>query len=140
MDDLARRLAAHPRWEWRPGMAVCADAANPPARMVYAGADGHAFAVAERVQMLGGPRRDPGVNAWSDDAYSGEEVPDLTDAATAGVLLAMLVSSRGGLWDRALESIEAAGPGDGRDALALIEAYGLGPACAWALLDVWGAA
>lgn len=134
--DLARTLAAHPRWEWRPGMAVLPDAANPPARMVYRDdTEGHTFAVAERVQMFG---HDPGVNAWSDDAYNGEEVPDLDDDATAGVLLGMLAPlgltcvSPGvtGGWYVEMEG----------DPLFEARAFGdtLGEAIACALLAVWG--
>lgn len=130
---IARELAAHPRFEWLPGMLVCADAANPPARMVYRDDDeGHTFAVAERVQMLG---RDPGVDAWSDDAYSGEEVPDLADPATAGVLLAELLDLD--------PSLHIHRDGDGylvHVAPGVCEYVGatLGEAVARALLAVWG--
>lgn len=86
-------MSAHllPGFQWMPGMRVLPDAANLPARMVYAGEDGHAFAHEAPVRMIpGGKGSDPGVDAWSDDAYTGEEEPDWSDPATGGCLMVLL--------------------------------------------------
>lgn len=68
--DLARELAAHPRWEWRAGMRI--------------------------VSRFDGAllwRRAEGDLAIHPD-WGTEPVPDLDDPATAGVLLAMLPPGR----------------------------------------------
>lgn len=107
--EVARALAAHPRWVWAPAML--------PVGCYRVGGDGF----------------EPGVDGPPD------AVPDLTDAATAGVLLGMLA--------------EALPPGSevyaGRDAGSLLWAAGngyrlhetcatLGGAAGRALLAVWG--
>lgn len=69
--DLARELAAHPRWEWRAGMRI--------------------------VSRFDGAllwRRAEGDLAIHPD-WGTEPVPDLDDPATAGVLLAMLDEAGG---------------------------------------------
>jgi len=66
MVELARRLVAHPRWTWRPGAKAVGRRGLPAAW----------FRVEEPVGRLSGE--------WAD------AVPDLADAATAGVLLGML--------------------------------------------------
>ena len=37
--DLARRLVAHPRWEWLDGMALIAEGEEPPYRVVSSAPD-----------------------------------------------------------------------------------------------------
>lgn len=110
--DLARELAAHPRWEWRAGMRI--------------------------VSRFDGAllwRRAEGDLAIHPD-WGTEPVPDLHDptGATAGVLLAML---REATPDVVVSVVYAGGwlcdPGEH-------EGPTLGVAVARALLAAWGAA
>lgn len=81
LDDLARRLAAHPRWEWRAGMVCNAH------RLVDR--DGLGIIVDGGVPYL------PVAPRWvTIEGHSPPDArPDLTDPATAGVLLAMLAEA-----------------------------------------------
>ncbi len=133
-DDLARRLAAHPRWEWREGMRVHA---------VYQGGSDTSV-VGSVVRVAGNVL----VSAWWPDLHECRDhhvrhhlVPDLSDPATAGVLLAMLARDIGPGWrDMMCLSHE-----DGHWVICDYQDDGpefiaptLGEACARALLDVWG--
>lgn len=77
--DLARRLAAHPRFEWRSGMRAMYD----PAPFCYGtdriDEDGWR---PDHCDYIGRP------DGWPD--AKREAWPDLTDAATGGVLLDVL--------------------------------------------------
>lgn len=70
-DDLARRLVAHPRWEWWAGMrATWPDDSRPSRRCEHGWASD--YSAKER---------------WHTDDGA---TPDITDDATAGVLLGLL--------------------------------------------------
>ena len=79
MSDLARKLAAHPRWRWVEGMLL--------AELGYA-----------RRWRIGGRDTDhtfwlvvsDGQVRWAVLGSNSEWTPDLTDAATAGVLLGQI--------------------------------------------------
>ena len=78
--DLARELVGHPKWEWRDGMLALSEAL--PFRVTEI--------TTEEGQILlleGDP--DCFIN-WSTAKTYASVWPDLTDAATAGCLLAML--------------------------------------------------
>lgn len=68
MDDLAKQLVAAPWWRWAPGMVFDA---NTPPKLTY------------------GEGRGRVMTRFSDDIPPGA-VPDLSDPATVGCLLAML--------------------------------------------------
>jgi len=85
---LARRAVACASWRWMPGMRVLPDAANKPARCVISDERRMLFAIEQGFEYT--RDGDPCVQAWSDDAISGEELPDLTDPATLGCLLALV--------------------------------------------------
>lgn len=102
--DTARQLVACSLFRWLPGIRVLPDAANAGARCVRnddvavfavegpiemapsSGNDGEPIRQRGRVPLASGPV----VEAWSDDAITGEEVPDLDDPATGGTLMAAL--------------------------------------------------
>ena len=86
--ELARRLAALDRFAWRPGMRVLPDTANKGARCVRVDGACWVFAVETDVEVEG--HLGPAVECWSDDALTGEELPDLADPATLGALLALV--------------------------------------------------
>lgn len=127
MSDLAKRLAAHPRFEWRAGMLIP-----------------HSFN-----GMEGGWRllRDGDRACWEDTplfdlrgitSHRIKYPPDLTDAATCGVLWAMLVEAcapKGWLpslgYDGVVQIDCAVVDGEG---LASMEFESVGVA----LLEVWG--
>jgi hypothetical protein len=81
--DLARRAVASPHWKWLPGMAG-QDALGVPFRVALAHHSGGAMVVAGMAFMPAYP-----------DALA-RMVPDLTDPATAGCLLAVLVAAAPG--------------------------------------------
>lgn len=131
MDSPAARLIACPRFRWLPGMRVLPDAANKAARCVLATPGGRmVFAVEAPIQMArdnGGPSRlpqadGPVVEAWSEDALTGEELPDLDDPATIGALLGLVREVHGETAH--LVRCETHTRGDGPD---------LAPACWWAV-------
>ena len=74
--DLARRAVACPRWRWMPGM-LALDSCNEehPARVI----DGRRSAVYEDTD-----------GATHEGVVSRSDVPDLTDPATLGCLLALV--------------------------------------------------
>jgi len=122
--DLARRLCAHPRFEWASGMLD-----SGGWRVLYVDPDD------------GLPR----VAMESEQAWSAEGPPDLDDAATAGVLLAMLgpcwVVSAGSVHSEDRFVIEPAtdrGLGQIEYGEVVLCAPTLGEALALALLAVWG--
>lgn len=121
--DLARKLVACPEWRWAPGMLALAPEEGHRWRKTHRGWDGEP-------------------SGWcAGEALPFLAVPDLTDAATAGRLLAMLppdtvVSGPCGdddTWDVTPGAYSAgAMRREGRGAT-------LGEACARALLVRWGA-
>jgi hypothetical protein len=114
--EVAAALVAHPRFAW--------DERTIGMWHTHAG---HTCVTDHGDIGPGGLRRD------------GSVLPALAHPATAGVLLGMLVAYRGGMFDRAMESIEDTDE-HGRTFYALIDVYGLGFMCARALLACWGPA
>ncbi len=117
--ELAKRLAAHPRWEWHDDMIV--GAIGPKS--------GHFMSDPW-------PEHDP----VAAEARSTVLVPDLGSMATAGVLLGMLSSEAGACvqvaQDRAGSwSVDPWGHAGTQQAQWW---PCLGEALAWALLAVWG--
>lgn len=120
---LARELAAHPRWAWRAGMR--ASGMGYGSRTL---SGTHWIRTTERLAAPGMPHLD-------------HAVPDLTDDATAGVLLGMLTEAAG--WNS--ESPYRAGGAwsifvDGSDGREGYRGSTLAVAAARALLAVWGPA
>lgn len=98
---LARRAVACAAWRWLPGMRVLPGEPTPPARCVRA----NVFAVEQQIEMAPALDNDrtpilqrgkipfaagPVVEAWSDDALTDEDAPDLTDPATIGCMLVLV--------------------------------------------------
>ena len=108
--DLARRLVACPRWRWLPGMCFVDDTGS-----IW------------RVQTL-----------WHAAHVHSDRLPDLTDPATAGCLLAALVAADPGAgWG------VSCGPDVGWRATSCdhdLSGATCGEAVARALLVVWEAA
>ena len=132
--DLARRLAAHPRFEWRDGMAALED---PPSSNWQPGD--------REWRIITGAPDLSAVTAEGDvheapymPSTFARAVPDLTDAATGGVLLDMLGAGRCVVRDRYLDGVGdewTVGRGNhGGRGTTLAEA------CARALLAEWGEA
>jgi hypothetical protein len=124
--EVAAALMAHPRFVWAPGMLTGAT------RIDAVDERGQPYRIESRPVEWPG---DPPVA----HCYPRRAPPNLSDPATAGVLLGMLVAYRGGMFDRAMESIEDTDE-HGRSSEALIDVYGLGFMCARALLVCWSAA
>ena len=90
MTDLARRLVASPRWRWMPGMLATADGWLGTPRVVDVDVDG-----TPDLWMYRGYSRGPmaahstgDTTAWGEVA--SDALPDLTDPATVGCLLALV--------------------------------------------------
>lgn len=84
MSDLARRLAEHPLFDWRPGMSVSClsvDSRHPVTGILMGGDDPDEVCVAE------------GDTPWSVDART--LVPNLDDPGTRGHLLDLLREAMG---------------------------------------------
>lgn len=87
-DDLARRLAAHPRWEWMPGMLTLPQGSEGddwwehPVRLLRARIVGWDVVVMADTGAYWRPN-------WP--AHNG--MPDLADAATCGCLEQMLLDA-----------------------------------------------
>lgn len=85
--DLARRLAASPKWRWRGGMRM-ADATTGAARVFGSGSriwsDQQVGTFPNADPFTGEPMR--GTTTWP----PAGTVPDLADPATAGCLIALL--------------------------------------------------
>lgn len=137
--DLALALAAHPRWEWRAGMRPIVPGRPRSAWRLYLISDGGAKWLA----ATGDGEAGGFVSSWAayeeaSRAYSAYAI-DLDDAASAGLLLVMLVAELG-RWPMALcalldDDIEATVLDGG----ALRgELPTLGVALARALLAAWG--
>jgi len=130
--DLARRLAAHPRFEWCAGMLALENPSSghwQPGDYVWRIVTGAPDVMA--LLSEGDVHEAP----YMPSSFL-EAVPDLTDDATGGVLLGMLGPGCSVLRDkrRAGQSDEwtvASGPGGGSGAT-------LAEACARALLAEWG--
>ena len=96
--DLARRLVAHPKWEWRAGMLTC------NGRRILCPADvGTSGDDVGTIEHLG-----YGDYTWWGDGLD-RECPDITDPATVGVLLAMADDAAGFPVDVRLEPPSGAG-------------------------------
>ena len=125
--ELARRLAAHPRWVWRRGVQPEYSLAPFVWRCERVEEDGWNPQHCDDIAL---PDGWPGAKreAW----------PDLTDAATGGVLLDMLGAGRCVVRDRYLDGVGdewTVGRGNhGGRGTTLAEA------CARALLAEWGEA
>ena len=91
MLDLARRAVACKGWRWMPGMRAIGKYPNYPVRI-------HAFG--ENVQdpddMLAADKWLPWQQPveYGDHIYDGPYLPDLTDAATLGCILALYEETR----------------------------------------------
>ncbi len=120
--DLARRLVACRRWRWMAGML------SSGRRVVLADADA-VCGTAVRKMWSGG---------WESVGVYIDDLPDLTDPATAGCLLAMLVAADPGAgWG------VSCGPDVGWRATSCahdLSGATCGEALARALLVVWEAA
>lgn len=129
--ELARRLAAHPRWVWRRGVLPVYECAPYVWRHERVEEDGWNPQYCDDIAMP---------NGWPD--AKREAWPDLTDAATGGVLAGMLgpgwvfecCTSSGGAtkWKAYLRGYILA-----KDAAVHCGAT-LAEACARALLAKWG--
>lgn len=127
VSDFARRLASHPRWEWRAGMLAVAPRPYPLDDVIS---------------------RCDGGRGWA--AYPGS-IPDLIDPATAGVLLAMLDEAveHANIETERTTPDQTSEPccdwtvrvcqwnGADWDSLHIETAPTLGEACARALIEVW---
>lgn len=80
--DLARRLAAHPRFEWRPGMLALED---PPSSNWQPGDDQWRIVTGAPDLAAVTSEGDVHEAPYMPNAFA-QAVPDLTDAATGGVL------------------------------------------------------
>ena len=78
-EDLARRAVASLHWRWMPGMLICPRAGDPAYRIVGV------WLVEER--QTGTYWKDPGIIPMRRDPVG---LPDLTDPATLGCLLALV--------------------------------------------------
>lgn len=127
--DLARRLAAHPRFEWRPGMLALED----PSLGNWQPGD-YRWRIITGAPDLAAVTAEHDIHEAPYMPYAfARAVPDLTDAATGGVLLGML--GPGWSLDTNAASIELRGPcGKG----GVYVGDSLAEACARALLDQWG--
>lgn len=76
MSDLARQLAAHPRWRWMPGMLALDSSLS--LRVARACGD-----------LIEGTLDNPG-HVSPGALFVADALPDLSDPATVGCLLAML--------------------------------------------------
>ena len=129
--DLARQLASHPRWMWAEGMLLAEDGYDRRWR-IGGRSDAHAWWL-----LVGGHQ---GRYAT---LRTGEWTPDLTDAATAGVLLSWLLELKPyGLRWSGPSCVGGAQHvshfvGDHRE---YFDEHYLGEAAARALLTLWGPA
>lgn len=144
-DDLARRLAAHPRFEWRVGMLAVwnHDETDNDRPMVWRCSLKHS-------QWHQSPYVSCGPLGAGHLVDNPDSYPVLTDSATAGVLLGMLLTAieeRGGRGIMRMDSgkpwiIVNAAQEDPVDpwgpVIASAKADTLGEAVARALLAVWG--
>lgn len=130
LDDLARRLAAHPRWKWRAGMLGddgwrCLGPDSVTDEIVFGAPSDEAAATSAGVRW-----------SWPSHLREAAVRPDLTDPATAGVMLAMLAEADSSLiaefdghaWVIVHPEAE----------ILMHTAPTLGEASARALLAVWG--
>ena len=76
-NDLARRAVACPGWRWLPGMLT-----RQHGRVI----DGNGVAIVDGARLIA-PALD---RAWTVPAREVAALPDLTDAATVGALLALV--------------------------------------------------
>jgi hypothetical protein len=139
--ELARKLAAHPRFEWAAGMLATAieDNAHSQVRFVASGEWTGALSSSDHTEWSL-PLAEGG-----DFTYAIEYVPDLADPATQGCLWAML--------DEASEDLRVMGHGSHRgveewtwgdrggrcwELQTLDRTFSKGEALARALLSAWG--
>ena len=141
LTELAAQLVACPEWRWRPGMRVVwvrvLGASNPNEQWKP---------IRGTVTAYESPRRGPISVAWDGGVYDcrvapAALLPDLTDPATVGCLLAMLPPG----WSAASEGsahciwlwLPGAPPPDAE--WPRFDGATLGEAAARALLAFWGA-
>lgn len=126
--DLARRLAAHPRFQWRRGMAALYDPAPYCHGADRIDEDGWR---PEHCDYIALP------NGWPD--AKREAWPDLTDAATGGVLWGMAGMPGVGPCRAGMVTVSQWTRGE-KPRLLPYDGATLAEACARALLAEWGEA
>ena len=142
--DLARRLAAHPRFEWRRGMAALES--SPSGNWQPGDYEWRILSGAPDVAAVTS-EHDIHEAPYMPSAFA-RAYPDLTDAATGGVLLEMLVQAcgdgvgwfikRAGTYTVTHGTEKTSKPGLMRTKKAT--GTTLAEACARALLAEWGEA
>lgn len=135
--DLARRLAAHPSFAWKPGMSYGDVTADTVWRVLVVGPDA--------VCAYGVDTGHVGLNSFA--RLAAECLLDLCDDATSGALLAQVwaavpmayVERETADYCRAgsPERVSVSGPIDGTVRTLGVGAT-LGEACARALIAIWG--
>ena len=124
--ELARRLVAHERWEWRVGMMAIGTSGglDSSIRLFWP------------VTLHKGERGPIGVhnggNRWPISMH-GPYIPDLTDDATAGVLLGMWREAEG------MSDTSAVGVLSAMSLCSDSETTHMAELVALMLLDAWGA-
>lgn len=132
--DLARKLAAHERFDWRPGMRMLRGGNKPPGLCIPTGPE-----CADLVAIMWDNRSEyemyelPLYIHW--DAH-----PNLTDWATVGALLGMLDKDAGTSWSLSgfLDGYEVTLDNEHGETRWAMLARARGEAVARALLEVWG--
>ncbi len=129
--ELARALVASPRWEWRAGMLALVarpDGSRVPVRVL----------AWEGAAVAGVGARPMPSGRWEQAPVYCDDIPDLDDPATAGVVLGMLADEMGrwpiallALVDEDVEALVLRGGALGEDLPTL------GVAVARALLSTW---
>lgn len=130
--ELARRLVAHERWEWKAGM--------------LAHSDGLAAAGYHNIRAKGDQEDEENFSGWHGGSWGADDfgmAPDLTDDATGGVLLGVLRADAHDVrmeWDSDYGINDRDGWSLTFDGRVLVQfAPAMAEAAARALLAVWDA-